>query len=118
MEDDSDNITRLPVKFKNPMPEERAVLHPWEVMKGGGCSHFMVQYVVDEALAEVECGKCGAKLNPMWVLSKLASQDRRFEEGQKRYQEEMQRLGERSRTKCFHCGKLTDISRSKTRGKT
>lgn len=108
---DDDNIKKLPVKFKNPLPEDRTVLQPWEVMKGGGCGHVYVQYIVDEKLAEVECGKCGAKLNPMWVLTRLANEDRRYEEGQKRYQEEMKRLSERSRTKCHNCGKMTEISR-------
>jgi hypothetical protein len=71
----------------------------------------MVPYLVDEALAEVECGKCGAKLNPMWVLVRLANEDRRLNESQRRYQEEMARLNERERTKCEHCGQMTRISR-------
>lgn len=108
---DDDNVKKLPVRFKNPLPEDRTLLHPWEVQKGGGCCHFMAPYIVDEKLAEVECGRCGAKLNPMWVLSQLAIHDRRYEEGQKRYQEEMKRLSERERTKCESCGKMTRISR-------
>ena len=105
-----DNITKLPVKFKNPLPEERTVVGLWEVGKGASCSHTFTTYVVDDALAEVECGKCGAKLNPMWVLCRLAVDDRRMEASQKRYEEGLRRLGSRSRTKCLHCGKMTPIS--------
>jgi hypothetical protein len=109
--DDDDKVKQLPVRFKNPAPEDRTLMRPYEVDKGGGCSHFMVHYIIDEKLAEVECGGCGAKLNPMWVLGQLANMDRRYEEGQKRYQEEMKRLDERERTKCQNCGKMTRISR-------
>lgn len=110
MADDDEKVSKLPVRFKKPLPEERTLLMLHEVPKVG-CQHLFVQYIVDQALAEVECGACGAKLNPMWVLVRLACQDRRYEEGQKRYQEEMKRLSERERTKCGHCGKMTHISR-------
>lgn len=50
---DDDNVKKLPVRFKNPLPEDRSIMHPWEVQKGGGCCHFMVPYIVDEKLAEV-----------------------------------------------------------------
>lgn len=111
MMDDDDKIKRLPVKFKPQVPEERTLVRPYEVAKFGGCLHLFCGYVVDEALAEVECGKCGAKLNPMWVLQRLANEDRRMAESQERYQDEQRRLAERSRTKCDHCGKMTRISR-------
>ena len=109
--DDDGNIKRLPIRFKTPQPEERTLVRPFEVGATSPCSHFYTQYVVDEALAEVECYKCKAKLNPMWVLTRLANEDRRYEEAQKRHQDEMQRLSDRTRTKCFHCGKMTTISR-------
>lgn len=108
---DSDVVTKLPVRFKHPVPEERAVVFLHEVGRGHECPHLFVPYIVDQALAEVECGRCGAKLNPMWVLTRLASEDRRHEEGQRRYQDEMKRLSDRARTKCDHCGKMTRISR-------
>jgi hypothetical protein len=82
---------------------------PHEVGKTG-CTHYNAAYIVDETLAEVECGKCGAKLNPIWVLARLATEDRRYLDAQRRYQEEMARLSERERTKCEHCGHMTRIS--------
>lgn len=110
MTDEDEKVKRLPVRFKPPVPEDRTLVRPFEVAKGGGCSHLFCGYVVDEALAEVECGRCGAKLNPMWVLTRLANEDRRMAELRERYQDEQRRLSERSRTKCQHCGKMTRIS--------
>lgn len=116
----TEEITRLPVKFKTPPSEERTL----EVVRSGGpgeaCNHSFyfagnamrhVTYVVDPAAAEVECGHCHAKLNPQWVLTRLAHNETLYLETQKRYQEEMGRLHERSRTKCDHCGKMTRVSR-------
>lgn len=109
-EDDADNVKRLPVRFKQPVPEERSLVAPWEVGAPSKCNHYSVGYIVDASAAQVECGKCGEKLNPMWVLGQLASDDRRFAESQKRYQEEMERLSKRARTKCQYCGSMTRIS--------
>jgi hypothetical protein len=110
---DDDNIKKLPVRFRKPLPEDRTLVRPFEVQhKGGECSHLFVQYIVDETLAEVECGKCHAKLNPIWVLGRLAREDRRYKDAAARYQEEMKRLSARSRTKCMNCGQMTRISHS------
>lgn len=110
-EGDPKNVAKLPIRFKKPVPEDRSVLTAFEVHKGGSCNHLYVPYVVDESEAMVECGRCGEKLNPMWVLGKLATYDRRLAESQARYQDEMKRLRERQRTKCDHCGQMTRISR-------
>lgn len=108
------DVERLPVKFKTPVPVERVAVRPFEVQRHDACIHSPLigaSYIVDEKLAEVECGKCGAKLNPMWVLAQIAGQDRRLHEAAARYQDEQKRLAERSRTKCQHCHQMTRISR-------
>jgi Zn finger protein HypA/HybF involved in hydrogenase expression len=121
----SDEITRLPVKFKEPPSEERTleIVQRWGA---GSCNHDFyfagdpltgasvmknVTYIVSEAEAEVTCGHCKAKLNPTWVLVRLAHQETKYHETAKRYQEEMKRLSERQRTKCDRCGHMTRISR-------
>lgn len=107
---DDDNVKKLPVKFKTPIPPERSLVE----VQLGKCTHrsmFGAAYAVDESLAEVECSLCAAKLNPMWVLAQLASDDRRYFEAHQRYHDEMKRLKERSRTKCNSCGVMTLISR-------
>ena len=107
---DLDNITKLPIRFKSPTPEDRSVMRRFEVHKGRDCNHLRVPYLVDVSEAMVECGRCGEKLNPMWVLGQLAVHDYRMAESQARYKDEMKRLSERTRTKCHHCGQMTRIS--------
>ena len=109
MTDDADNVQRLPVRFKKAAPEERTLLFPHEVGKRDKCYHE--QFVVDQAKAEVECGTCGERLNPMWVLQQLTARDSRFHDAHRIYNETMKRLDERVRTKCDHCGKMTRIRR-------
>lgn len=106
-----DNVKQLPVRFKRPAPEERALLHGWEVHRreGANCDHRS-GFIVDSKLATVECAKCHALLNPMWALEQLCQRDHQFHANSKRYHEEMQRLAERSRTKCEWCDKMTRIS--------
>lgn len=109
---DDTTVTRLPVRFREPPPTDRVLLGPYEIPLGDStCSHTFVQYMVDPSLAEVVCGKCKARLNPMWVLEQLARADRRHAESQKAAREAQKRLDERSRTKCQHCNKMTRISR-------
>jgi hypothetical protein len=108
---EEDNIKKLPVSFKKRAPEDRTVVRPWEVGRPAACSHLMATYLIRDGEAEVECGRCGTRLDPMWVLAKIATEDRRWAESQARYQEEQKRLAERKRTKCDHCGAMTRISR-------
>lgn len=110
-EDDLEGVTRLPVRFKNPLPEDRVLVRPYEVGKVDRCGHLLTQYIITEAEADVTCGRCGEKLNPMWVLSQLATHDRRYADAAARYKDDQKRLAERSRTKCDHCGNMTRISR-------
>ena len=109
--EDETNVTKLPVKFKEQAPPERTLVVPYEVKKAAECGHLMATYIVNEAEAEVECGRCGTRLNPMWVLRQLATTDRRHAEARAAYQDEQRRLAERSRTKCEHCKQMTRISR-------
>jgi hypothetical protein len=108
---DDGKVTPLPVRFKGPLPEERSLVREFEVVGPAKCNHLFATYIIDPAAAEPECGRCGEKLNPMWVLGQLATHDRRMAESQARYQDEQKRLAERTRTKCQHCGKMTRISR-------
>ena len=71
------------------------------------CKHG--QFLVDPEKAEVECGYCGEKLNPMYVLEKLCSEESRFTRERKRYIAILREFKKKSRCKCKHCGKFTDI---------
>ncbi len=111
MSDEEDKVKRLPVRFKKPTHDEGRVLqvvHP----RSPACDHqFKVSYLIRPGETEVECSGCGTRLDPMWVLSRLAAQDSQFYRARERYQEEMKRLEERSRTKCEACGHMTRTSR-------
>lgn len=73
------------------------------------CSHL--RYEVDEALSEVTCRDCGAKLTPMFVLLQLAKLENSWISDYKRTVKAVEQLSKRQRTKCDHCGKMTRISR-------
>jgi hypothetical protein len=110
MSDEEEKVARLPVRFREPPPAERTLLLPYEVPKDGRCDHLFCQYIVNSKEADVECGRCGTKLNPMWVLGELANHDRRMDDQQKAAQAAAERLDQRRRTKCQHCKKMTRIS--------
>ena len=121
----TDDVTKLPVRFKAPPTGERVLEVVGRYGDGERCNHDFyfagdplsggsvmkrVTYLVDEAAAEVECSNCHAKLNPMWVPARLAHHETQYHELASRYQEEMRRLSERKRTKCEKCGYMTRIS--------
>lgn len=102
---ETDNVTALPVKPRDNSAERVLTIAP-----GVKCLHR--RFLVDDKLAEVECADCHEKLSPMWALTQLTYQENRFHELHARYQDEMTRLAERSKTKCRHCGEMTPISRA------
>lgn len=75
--------------------------------ESGKCRH--IHLAVDEDLAEVECKDCGAKLNPISVLVRLAREESRFEQRRLAMVAEREKLEVKSRTKCQHCGKMTHV---------
>lgn len=107
MSEEHDNVSKLPVRFKRPAPEGQVLLNKWQVHGKSPCSHKT--FIIDDSLNEVECEQCHAKLNPMWVLARLAA-----EEGDWRRRSEIAhaieaKLETRTRCKCDHCGKMTRI---------
>lgn len=97
------DVHELPVK--PPVVDDGKVL---TAVPGMRCWHR--RFLIDETLNEVECRDCGAKLNPMYALKQLAQQENKYHEYHARYQDELQRLSDRSKTKCEHCRKMTRIS--------
>lgn len=116
-----DNITKLPIKFKAPPSDDGPMLQIVETRFGAGeCNHatqyvngkmVSARYLIREGETEVECSLCATKLDPMFVLRKLAHEETKWERSRKTYHEEMARLKERKATKCEHCSKMTRISR-------
>ncbi len=117
-----DNVKPIPVKFKKPPdnddPPMLTVVSRW----GGAqdCDHrsyyaegrmIPITYAIREGETEIECGHCHTRLDPMFVLRRLAGEETSWKRHRQVYIDEMKRLNERRRTKCYHCGKMTEISR-------
>jgi hypothetical protein len=109
LDEEADNVVELNAPFKR-----REQARQFERVPLGKCLHYagQVTYQIDEKLADVTCGGCGEKLNPMFVLAQLMNRESRYAQFRAEYQEEMKRLNERSRTKCQHCGEMTRISKN------
>lgn len=116
---EDDKVRRLGVRYKTPPSADGPVLKVLH-HEPGQCNHdyffargelVNVVYQIRQGETEVECSNCGTKLDPMWVLQRLASNEHKWHHSRETYQEEMKRLSERSRTQCDHCGKMTRISR-------
>lgn len=115
-----DKITKLPINFKAPPTDDGPMLRLIDRFDTEKCNHSFTYsgakrinavYSIREGETEVECSLCETKLDPMFVLRKLAHEETRWHEARSGYQAEMVRLNERKATKCEHCSRMTRISR-------
>ena len=108
MSNETDKLIVMTPKAVQPEPpkSERTLM-----VAHVSCLHDHFQ--VCDSAAEVTCGKCGEKLNPMWVLQYLARSESLFKEELKYAQAELRltakRIAEKKRAKCQHCGKMTEV---------
>ena len=72
------------------------------------CKHLKTE--VSEELNQVVCSDCGERLNPIWVLLRFAREETRFTRELKAYKAAKEEYEKRRRTKCQHCGRMTEIS--------
>jgi ribosomal protein S27E len=98
----TDNVTHLPRRKRGEPTGPLEV-----VQKYGDCRHMNID--VCEKEAEVTCRDCKTKLNPIWVLMRIAQDDRILVDRWAGMKAEMRLMGERTRTKCRHCQKFTPI---------
>jgi hypothetical protein len=118
---DDDKIKPLPVKFKQPPGVDPPFLVVVSQFGKDRCNHRYridasghtgnATYQIREGEPEIECGLCQTRLDPMFVLRIMAHEENSWSRARLNYIDEMKRLKERSRTKCWHCGKMTEISR-------
>jgi hypothetical protein len=115
-----DNVTKLPINFKAPPSDDGPMLQIVDRYERDACNHSWqftngrqvnARYLIREGETEVECSLCETKLDPMFVLRKLAHEETKWERSRQTYRAEMARLCERKATKCEHCSKMTRISR-------
>jgi len=74
------------------------------------CRHN--RYIVDPRLSVVECGICGEKLNPMWVLEQLCGRENRAADRLEFLNKQAEKAINKNRCKCEKCGEMTRIQRS------
>lgn len=102
----SDKVTQLPVK---PRKHDRCL----EVMtfEPERCQHTGsgATYKIRPGEAEVECGMCGVRLDPMFVLTQMANMESMWLNAQRRYIDVRKELEKRTRCKCYFCGRMTPI---------
>lgn len=99
------NLVALPVKYKAPLDGERFLV-PVDPTK---CQH-RGPFEIDVKGDKCTCKACGETVGAMYVLERLMNQESRWMQTLARYQDEMKRLDERSRTKCQRCGQMTRVS--------
>jgi len=77
-----------------------------------GCKHLTI--IVTKEFSNVECKDCGVELNPIWVLLRLAENEKslvqKLNQKAKLFDNISKKLSEKRKTKCKHCGKFTDIN--------
>lgn len=103
----TDNIALLPVKHK--AQDTERFLKPVDPR---ACKHYVGPFVIDQKAGKCICEECKQEVSPMFVLERLMQQEGQWMQSRERYQDEMKRLSERSRTTCDHCGKMTRVSKS------
>lgn len=73
----------------------------------GKCQHTNIE--LDITVTTIQCIDCGQQINPVAWIYMLINEWHEYERAAKAYLEALKEYQERSRTKCSHCGKMTDI---------
>jgi hypothetical protein len=102
--DDIGNVTKLPVKKKEPGASVQLVT-PFM----SGCKHAHVQ--VDRALAELTCLDCKERLNPIEYIARVAERLTGWEYERQQIKKAREQYAERKQCRCTKCGEMTEIRR-------
>jgi hypothetical protein len=97
------NVTEFPVHVKD-HSKVIAVAAPFV-----GCQHRRA--IVDPKLLDLTCADCGERLNAIHFLVMLAGEETMWEHRRAQMRIAAQRLDERKRCRCTHCGEWTEIRR-------
>ncbi len=79
-------------------------------LKTSRCRHN--KWFVDETLAEITCGICEEKLNPIWCLVQQAKTEVRLKFHFKQLRAKVEKTKDKLRCKCQKCGQMTPIIRN------
>lgn len=110
--DKDDKIVSLRPGNPESRSYERTIIDNSRRYNQQACSH-KGPFTVDSKLGTVECGDCGALLNPMYVLERLALKETYWNQRQKDLTEYLTEINkeieDRTRTRCTHCNNMTAI---------
>jgi hypothetical protein len=120
--DDENNVISLrSAKPDEKRTYERTLIANSRRYDSNRCQH-KGPYVVDRKLGSVECGDCGALLNPIFVLEMLAAHEAYWNNRQRDLAEYLKQINSeiegRTRTRCTHCGNMTPIKFKKEMPRT
>ncbi|MBB1599501.1 hypothetical protein [Variovorax sp. UMC13] len=104
---DDTTVTALPVTARPALTDAPML----QAVPYSHCRHSFTSFTVDADAGKCFCKACGEEVSPMFVLERLMRQESQWMRTRAAYQDEMQRLSERSKTKCRKCGEMTEISR-------
>lgn len=116
-EDDGEKTTDAKViSIRDGKPSERTyertIIDNGRRYQTNACPH-KGPFIVDRKLGTVECGDCGAALNPIYCLEVLACGEAYWNLRQRdlaKYLAEINaEIEGRTRTRCTHCGNMTAI---------
>ena len=74
-----------------------------------GCQHR--NFDVDPSAAYVQCRDCGEKLDPMWVLYRIACDEYTYRWRLNGLREDAKKAQQKNRCKCEKCGQMTRIEK-------
>ena len=78
-----------------------------EFKRYGKCPHNAL--IVDTDLEKVECKQCGEKLNPFFAVQQMMKLSERWQRQKAELDLAREQAEKKTRTKCGHCGKMTEI---------
>jgi len=67
-------------------------------------------YLIDPNGHYIECKSCGIAMNPMAVLCEISKKESSLRNRFDYLSKQIEALEGRTRTKCHHCKKMTDIN--------
>jgi len=89
-----DNVISISVKKK-------------EILCSKQCKHRNIS--IDQSLYYVKCDDCGEMIDPVYFLHSLALEENHLKWRITELKEELEKLSQKTKCKCDHCGKMTRI---------
>ncbi|EGR3042398.1 hypothetical protein ACOJUY_004334 [Vibrio alginolyticus] len=71
------------------------------------CQHLRLS--IDQSTNTVWCKDCNEKLDPMWVLNRIAEKHNQFYWNYSELYKKSKKAAEMNRCKCQHCNRMTKI---------